>query len=234
MTTLDRAAVSGPRFTMHILFDLDGTLTDSFPGISRCINHALVELGREPATDSTLRGFVGRPLTDIFGAILASPDEALIDRAVEAYRRRFNEVGIFENALFPGIMDVLQACRADGHRMQVVTAKPAVPARRVIAHFGLDEYFEAIHGPDLADRTCDKAALVRAALAHADAAASDAVMVGDRAEDIAAARANGVRSVGVAWGYGARAELASALPDYLADTPTVLTEWIRSVTARTE
>lgn len=217
---------------MHILFDLDGTLTDSFPGISRCINHALVALDRSPAGETVLRGFTGRPLTTIFAALLASHDEALIDRAVAAYRARFDTVGIFENGLFPGIIDALGALRADGHGMQVVTAKPAIPARRVVAHFALDAYVSGVHGPDLSDRTCDKAALVRAALAHADAVASDAVMVGDRAEDIAAARANGVRSVGVAWGYGARAEIVGAEADFLAETPTHLTEWIRDIARR--
>jgi len=213
---------------MHLLFDLDGTLTDSFPGISRCINHALGELGRDAVPETDLRGFVGAPLTEIFGVLLASGDDALLDRAVTAYRSRFSAVGIFENQVFPGIPEALRTFRESGHSLQVVTAKPTVSARRVVRHFALDGYFEAIHGPALTDRTCSKADLVGAALKVAGTHAARAVMVGDRAEDISAARAHGVRGVAAGWGYGSRAELAAAGPDYLAETVADLVSWVQS------
>jgi phosphoglycolate phosphatase len=213
---------------MHLLFDLDGTLTDSFVGISRCINHALADLGRDPAPEPRLRGMVGAPLTAIFATLLASDEAALLDRAVAAYRVRYDARGILENRVFPGIPEALQAFRESGHVLQIVTAKPAVSARRVVEHFALDGYFEAIHGPELTDPSCNKATLVLHALEVADCPAAHAVMVGDRAEDINAARTHGVRSVGAGWGYGSRAELTAAGPEYLAETVTDLVTWVES------
>jgi phosphoglycolate phosphatase len=212
----------------HLFLDLDGTLTDSLIGICRCVNHALVELGRDAVPELQLRGMVGAPLARIFRVLLASDEPVLLDRAVEAYRARFNAIGVFENRLFPGIPEALHTFRQLGHRLQVVTAKPAVSARRVIEHFALDGYVEAIHGPELADRSCSKADLVRAALEVAGARAAQAVMIGDRAEDVGAARVHGVRAVGAGWGYGSRAELAGAGADYVAETVADLVAWVRS------
>ena len=213
---------------MHLFFDLDGTLTDSFPGISRCINHALAELGRGPAPEPQIRSMVGVRSTTIFGVLLASNEDELIDRAVTAYRTRFDLVGIFENRVFPGIPEALHRFRDAGHSLQVVTAKPKAPATRVVRHFGIDGYFEAIHGPELDDRTCCKADLVRDALTAAGGRHVPAVMIGDRAEDIAAARVHGARAVGVGWGYGLPAELAAAGPDFIADSITDLVAWVDS------
>jgi phosphoglycolate phosphatase len=213
---------------MHLLFDLDGTLTDSFPGISRCINHALTELGRETLGEGQLRPFVGRPLNTIFAALLSSSDLTLLDRATAAYRSRFDAAGILENRVFPGIPEALKTFRDSGHSLQVVTAKPCVTATRVIEHFALERYFEAIHGPELGERSCDKADLVAAALKVAGGKAADAVMIGDHADDVRAARQNAVRAVGAGWGYGSRAELGNAAPDYLAETVEDLVAWIES------
>jgi phosphoglycolate phosphatase len=151
-----------------------------------------------------------------------------LDRAISVYRARFNTIGMFENQVFPGIPEALHQFRESGHSLQVVTAKPTVSARRVMKHSALDGYFDAIHGPELTDRTCNKADLVMAALKVAGAHAAHAVMVGDRAEDVGAARANGVRAVGVGWGYGSRAELTAAGPDYLAETVTDLVACVQS------
>jgi phosphoglycolate phosphatase len=213
---------------MHVFLDLDGTLTDSFVGISRCVNHALAELGRDSVSEPQLRGMVGTPLTTIFAVLLASDEAALLDRAVSAYRARFNAIGIFENQVFPGIPEALHQFRESGHSLQVVTAKPTVSARRVVEHFALDGFFDAIHGPELTDRSCNKADLVMAALKVAGGHAAHAVMVGDRAEDVVAARAHRVRAVGAGWGYGSRAELTAEAPDYLAETVTDLVAWVQA------
>src|SRR5437016_6013245 len=93
---------------VHLLFDLDGTLVDSLPGISRCINDALTTLGRDPVVDAQLRAFVGAPLATIFAALLESGDLTLIDRAVTAYRVRYDRTAIFEACLFPGIVPALE------------------------------------------------------------------------------------------------------------------------------
>jgi phosphoglycolate phosphatase len=213
---------------MHIFFDLDGTLTDSSPGIIRCVNHALVELGHDAVTGDGLRGMIGSPLRRIFADVLACGDEVMLDRAVAAYRVRFNAIGIFENALYPGVADALaDLCRA-GHTLQIVTAKPAVSARRVAAHFGIDGFFRAVHGPELSARECDKADLVNAALEITGGDHRAAVMVGDRAVDVLAARQHRVRAVAAGWGYGTRDELEGAGPEYVAETVSDLVRWVRS------
>jgi phosphoglycolate phosphatase len=214
---------------MHLLFDLDGTLTDSFPGISCSINHTLVGLGLEPVPDTRLRGFVGAPLPSIFSELLASNDPILLERAVAAYCTEFDDDGIFENRVFPGIPEALATFRASGHTLQVVTARSLSSARRVVQHFALGGHFVAVHGPEPTDRVCDKADLVAAALTVAGSHVSEAVMVGDRAVDINAARAHGVRAVAAGWGYGSRAELTAAAPDHIAETVADLVAWVQSV-----
>jgi phosphoglycolate phosphatase len=213
---------------MHLLFDLDGTLADSFPGISRAINQTLTTLGREPVPNEHLRQFVGARLVSIFSTLLQSEDEALVDRAVDIYRPLFDEVGIFESRLFPEIPAALSTFRDGGHSLQVVTVRSIDSASLVVRHFGLDQYFDAVHGPARTQRVCDKADLIRAALDQTGAKSHDAIMVGDRAEDVRAARANGVRAVAVGWGYGALEELQEAGPDFFAATIPELITWVQS------
>jgi phosphoglycolate phosphatase len=195
---------------VHLLFDLDGTLTDSAPGIVRCINHALAELGEPCAGDAELRALIGSPLQAIFARLLAAADSQRLGRAVSSYRSRFDCTGIYENSLFPGIDRLLADLRGRGHALQLVTIKPADVAQRVLDHFEIARFFDAVHGPDPDDEHCDKARLVGSALERAGGLAADALMIGDRVADVAAARAHGVRAIGVGWGYGAPEELLSA------------------------
>jgi len=213
---------------MHLLFDLDGTLTDSSPGIVRCINHALEVLGRPAAADECLRPMIGAPLSAIFSEMLQTNDVRAVDAAIAAYRDRFNAVGMFENSVFPGIIDALDALRRAGHTMQVVTVKPAVAARRIVEHFRLAHYFVGVHGPALTERTCDKADLVAAALREVAVGAAHVAMVGDRADDIRAARRHHVRAVAAGWGYGTQGELLAAGPEYLAPTVAHLLDWVHT------
>ncbi len=217
---------------MHLLFDLDGTLADSFPGISQSINQTLTTLGRESVPLEQLRPFVGARLAAIFGRLLQSEDEALIDRAVDIYRPLFDEVGIFESRVFPGIPEALTTFRDAGHSLQVVTVRSIESAKLVVRHFGIDHYFDAVHGPVPTQRAGDKAALVRAALDRAGAAPHDAIMIGDRAEDIHAARAHGVGAVAVGWGYGAPEELRDAGPDYFAPSVADLVAYATRMASR--
>jgi phosphoglycolate phosphatase len=213
---------------MHLLFDLDGTLADSFPGISRSINQTLTTLGRQSVPEAHLRQFVGVRLAAIFGTLLHSDDETLVDRAVEIYRPLFDEVGILESRVFPGVPEALSTLCNAGHSLQVVTVRSIESARLVVRHLGIDHYFEAVHGPDRTQRNCDKADLVRAALDLAEADARDAIMIGDRADDIRAARAHGVLAIGAGWGYGADAELRTAQPDHVAKTIADVVAWVQS------
>ena len=201
---------------MHLLFDLDGTLVDSFPGISRSINQTLTTVGREPVPESELRQFVGKRLAVIFSTLLGAEDETLVDRAVEIYRPLFDEVGILDSRVFPGIPEALATLRNAGHSLQVVTVRSIGSAKLVVRHFGLEQYFDAVHGPDRALRSGDKADLVRAALDLAGAEPRDTIMFGDRSDDVRAARTHGVHAVAVEWGYGTADELRDAEPDYFA------------------
>jgi phosphoglycolate phosphatase len=184
---------------MLLLFDLDGTLTDSRVGIVRCFAHALEHVGRAPA-DLPPLVCIGPPLSVAFRTLLGTDDPSLIEEAITRYRERFERIGMFENSLFRGVAQGLTALRDEGHRMRVVTAKPQPYAGTILQHFGIDVFFEAIHGPTVEGRTHDKVALVADAVR--EHASTDAVMIGDRAEDIHAATANGIVSIAVTWGYG--------------------------------
>ena len=134
---------------MHLLFDLDGTLTDPFPGITKCIQHALVSLGRPPPSAESLRWCIGPPLKKSFATLLGSEDEHTADAALTKYRERFGMVGLFENAVYPEIETALDELRKAGYSLGVATSKPTVFAERIIEHFGLRRYFRAVDGSEL-------------------------------------------------------------------------------------
>lgn len=213
---------------MYLLFDLDGTLTDSFPGIVRCINYALAAVGHAAVDEARLRPMIGAPLSSIFRATAGMEDVAAIDAAIAAYRERFNAVGMFENSVFPGIPEALDTLHRAGHIMQIVTVKPGVAARRIVEHFELARYFVAVHGPALSERACDKADLVASALRLVNASRAQAVMIGDRADDVRAARRHEVRAVAAGWGYGTHDELLTAGAEYLAPSVAHLLDWVQT------
>lgn len=208
--------------TDAVLLDLDGTLTDPRPGIVRCIRYALDRLGRPCPPDDALAAYIGPPLRGTFGALLATSETALIERAMALYRERFSEVGLYENEVYAEIPAVLDELGRAGRRLFVVTSKPAVFAERIVRHFALDHHFAGVWGPDLDGRLDDKGELLAHLLATEAFAAGAVVMVGDRRADVAAARANGVRSIGVLWGYGSRDELVAAGADAVCAAPVDL------------
>jgi phosphoglycolate phosphatase len=205
-----------------VLLDLDGTLTDPRPGIVRCIRHALDGLARPCPPDDALASCIGPPLRATFATLLATSDRALIERAMGLYRQRFADVGLYENEVYEEIPATLQALVAAGRPLFVATSKPAVFAERIVRHFALDRHFAGVYGPDLDGRLDDKADLLRHLLAAERLDAAGAVMVGDRHADVVAARANGVRSIGVLWGYGSRSELLEAGADLVCAAPAEL------------
>jgi phosphoglycolate phosphatase len=204
--------------TSHLFLDLDGTLTDPREGIVRCIAHALATLKRPMPVDHALERFIGPPLARTFETLLGTTDDVLIRAAVEAYRDRFGSIGIFENRVYPEIPSALAVLTDRGFTLHLVTSKPGVFARRILDHFRLSTYFAGIHGPELDDMNQAKATLVGRALSTEHLAPDAAVMIGDRREDIEGARANGVRSIGVTWGYGSREELEAAGADLIVSS----------------
>jgi phosphoglycolate phosphatase len=190
---------------MELFFDLDGTLTDPGEGIIRCIQYALEKLGGEVPHARELRSCVGPPLSESF-AWLLSKDDQIIDKAIDLYRERYTTSGIFENAVYPKIPQALEDLRAQGWRLFIATSKPHVFARRVAEHFGIAAAFHGIYGPELHDTRSGKTELIRHVLEQEQLDPAKVWMIGDRAHDTVGARANGVGSIGVLWGYGSRSE----------------------------
>ena len=202
----------------YVYIDLDGTLTDPFEGISRCIAFALEALGYEKPADETLRRFIGPPLLDTFGELVGSERAP---RALELYRERFSATGWQENVLYPGVHEALAAITSAGHRCFVATTKPHVFARRIIDHFELSPFFTEIYGSELDGTRTDKTELLRFA-ARDRSEIRSSVMVGDRYHDVIGALNNGFRAIGVTWGYGTEDELLDAGAHGLAAVPEQL------------
>lgn len=203
-----------------LFFDLDGTLTDPREGITRCLQYALSQLGRPAPPQAELVQYIGPPLRWTFPRLLATDDTILVEAAIEQYRHRYATVGLFENEVYAGIPELLGALCDKGFRLFVVTSKPAVYAERIVDHFELTQYFEAVFGPDLDGRFDDKRELVAYILRERAIAPERSVMIGDRASDIAAGKANGTGTIAVTYGFGSAEELAAADPDWMCHSPS--------------
>jgi len=199
----------------HLFFDLDGTLTDSRKGITRCIQHAMTSLGRAVPVEGDLLHCIGPPLVRIFSHLLDTDNVLVIEQAIAAYRVRYESIGIFEATLWPGIEPALRRLSSGSTTLHLVTSKPTVYARRILDAFDVGCFFKGVYGPELTSRGYDKMSLIRGALTDIGCAPERAVMIGDRAEDAIGARNNGVRSIAVTWGYGGPVELNEAAPDYV-------------------
>ncbi|WP_034622677.1 HAD hydrolase-like protein [Cellulomonas sp. URHE0023] len=189
------------------LLDLDGTLMDSAPGITASAAQAYRALGLETPSDAVLRSFVGPPITGSF--VAHGVPEARATEAVRAYREEFVTRMIADNAVFDGIFDVLHDLRGAGVLLAVATSKPVVYARPICDAFDLTDRVDAIFGAPLDETPSSKADVVAAALAEFPDA-GPVLMVGDREHDVLGARACGVETVGVTWGYAAQGELEAA------------------------
>ena len=207
-----------------LLFDLDGTLTDPKPGIVGCLRFALDQLGVSCPSDDVLTNFIGPPLRATFALLLDTSDGSQIEEAIRLYRQRFAATGLYENQVYAGVPAMLEHAQQAATVMYVATSKPAVYAERIVQHFGLEHHFRQVYGAELDGRRENKADLVAYVLASEGVDAQTAVMIGDRAADVLAAKANGVRSIGVLWGYGSAHELLDAGVDILCKTPSELAE----------
>jgi phosphoglycolate phosphatase len=193
-----------------LLFDLDGTLTDNYAGISRSIRHALSALGAPVPDGGALRACLGPPLRRSFARLLDTEDHARIERALTLYRERYAVEGWRENEVYAGVDAALSALAGRGHRMLLCTSKPHVYARQIVAHFGLAPYIERVYGAELGGRFDDKVELMGNLIAVEKLNPARCVMIGDRAQDMHAAIVNGVDTLGALWGYGSRDELVTA------------------------
>lgn len=202
----------------YILFDLDGTLTDSGEGITNSVMYALKKYGIEVKDKSELYKFIGPPLTESFSKYYGfSPEEAV--KAVECYREYYRSGGIFENRVYDGIEDLLVKLKSHGKILIIVTAKPEPFAVQVLEHFHLAKYFTYIAGSSLNETRTKKEEVIQYALESCNITdLSKVVMVGDREHDILAAKMLGIDAIGVLFGYGGKDELEKAGADFIVNT----------------
>ena len=183
-----------PRRT--ILLDLDGTLTDPAPGLVASIRHAFAELGLEPPGAHTITPYIGPPLEHALRGLLPPAAQRLLPEAVRLYRQRYADIGLFENAVYPGIPQALQALRTAGARLLLATSKPQPFAARILQHFELSAFFQGAYGSHFDGRLANKADLLAHLLHEERLPAAQALMVGDRLYDVRAAEACGLPALG--------------------------------------
>ncbi len=201
-----------------ILFDLDGTLTDSGPGITNSVAYALKKWNIEEKDINVLRKFVGPPLDASFAKYYGFSKEKCV-QAIQYYREYYLTKGIYENQVYDGMEELLKWLRDTGRRAIVATSKPEPSAIHVLEYFHMDSYFDIIAGATMDGSRVEKSDVIRYALDRAGIRdLSGVVMVGDRENDIQGAKANGLDSIGVLYGYGSREELEEAGAMQIAET----------------
>jgi phosphoglycolate phosphatase len=210
----------------NILFDLDGTLTDPGEGITRCIQYALDQFGMAIPPSDQLAWCVGPPLKASFAKLLNTKDEAILDRALVHYRKRFSEKGLFENILYPGVVTSLGNLQRAGFKLFLATSKPRVYAKQILDIFHLTPFFQMVYGSELDGRLSDKSILIAHIIDREGLDARTTLMVGDRIYDIEGGKENRVMTAAVTCGYGTRDEITAAGPDVVFESIAELSQTI--------
>lgn len=208
-------AAAGP-----VLFDLDGTLSDSRPGIAACFRLMLTELGHDPAAAGDVSWAVGPPIAVSIRTLLQKYGDDRVDLAVTIYRAQYSATGLYDCSVYPGILQMLVALSGAGRALCVATSKRRDFAERVIDYLKLRPYLPRIYGALPGGGLENKADLLTEILKIEAYDPTTTTMVGDRLHDIEAAKANHLRSIGVLWGYGGHAELQKAGADLIVAHPT--------------
>lgn len=201
-----------------VLFDLDGTLTDPGEGITNSVAYSLKKFGIDVADKKELYKFIGPPLVDSFMNYYGFSEEKA-ELAVEYYREYFRDTGIFENRVYDGIPELLAEIKESGRKIVLATSKPEAFAKRILAHFELDKYFDVAAGATMDTSRSKKSDVIKYALELCgNPDKTQTVMIGDRKHDIIGAKQNGLDSIGVLYGYGDFDELHAAGADYIAES----------------
>ncbi|SHI27804.1 phosphoglycolate phosphatase [Butyrivibrio fibrisolvens DSM 3071] len=201
----------------YVLFDLDGTLTDSGLGITKAAQYALKDQGIDEPDISKLGFFVGPPLNKTFMEHYGMDEKHML-RAVDKFREYYNPIGVYENKPYEGVEDMLKACHNAGLKLAIASSKPQVMVYKVLNHFGLTSYFDVIIGSELDGRRTDKNEVVEEALRRLMANADETAMVGDRCYDMVGACNHDLMAIGVTYGYGTYLELKNAGAEKIVDT----------------
>ena len=204
------------------VFDLDGTITDSCPGILNSIRYALKKRGIDDPGEEVLRSFIGPPLQRQFQTVFGLTEKEGAEM-VSIYREYYGEQGIFENCVYDGVPGMLEQLRKAGVRILMATSKPEEYARRIAEHFDFEKYFDYIGGACMNGTRTVKHEVIEYVLEVCGVSETDrekTVMIGDRHHDIEGAKQSGLHSLGVLYGYGSREELEKAGAEFLACTPS--------------
>ncbi|HJC75338.1 MAG TPA: HAD family hydrolase [Candidatus Mediterraneibacter faecavium] len=207
------------------IFDLDGTITDSGPGIMNAIRYAVKKRGLPDVPEEVLRSFIGPPLKEQFRSVFGlSDEEGTI--MVATYREYYGEKGIFENRVYDGVPEVFQKLQEAGVRILMATSKPEKYAKQIAEHFGFAKYFDFIGGACMDGRRTDKHDVIEYVIDSCKVCRENTVMIGDRRHDMIGASKAGIRSIGALYGYGSRDELEKAGADMIAVTPDDISKLI--------
>lgn len=215
--------------TEYLFFDLDGTITDSMPGITRSVQYALRHYGIHVEDLNELKPFVGPPLPDSFQRFYQfSKEEAM--EAIDVFREYYTEKGWLESAVYQGVETMLRALKQSGRKLYIATSKPETMARQVLEYYGLADYFEYIGGAiDDVNRAKKDEVIAYVMETCGLSDAKQIVMVGDRRHDIEGAQKNKIDAVGVLYGYGNREELETAGARWIVEDVTALHELLDSL-----
>ena len=213
---------------IYILFDLDGTITDSSEGITKSVQHALGKLGIEENDQAMLRRFIGPPLDESFEKFYGFDKEKAL-KAVDYYRERYSDKGIYENVLFDGIADMLEGLKSDGYIIALATCKPEIYVPTILKHFDIEQYFDVAVGSELEggkrrhkDDVIEevlKQIMKKMDISESDIVSvkADSIMIGDRKDDVIGAKEAGIESVGLRYGFAEKDELENAGADYILE-----------------
>lgn len=210
----------------HLLFDLDGTLTDPAEGITKCIAYALDHFGIETPDLHGLRSWIGPPIKQSLMEIHLF-DEAKADIGVTKYRERFSDIGLYENEIFDGIPELLASAKQKGYQIYLATSKPTIFAERILQHFNIDQYFDFVGGSALDDSRPTKAHVIRHVIENTGLKdPENALMIGDRKHDIIGGQSCRMDTTGVLYGYGTKEELESFGATYIVESIAKLSEFL--------
>lgn len=204
----------------YVLFDVDGTITDPYYGISECVNYALASRGLAEKDEAKLRSFIGPPLRVTFAKYGFNPEES--EELVAKYRELYNVSGIFKDTIYPYMEAVLKELSNHGIKLATASCKPTEACKTVLKHVGVLNFFDDVTGASLDSSLDSKPEIIREVLKKLGIPKDElesVVMVGDRSTDILAAKENGIASIGACYGYGGKEELSAAGADFLAENP---------------
>lgn len=207
---------------MNVIFDMDGTLVDSVPGIRASLAYALDQQGHRLAEETDITALIGPPMDQIVATLLAPFGDERVAQTVALYREHYGRVGLLQGLMYPGIQQTLHSLHAEGYHLFIATSKRQPFAERILQRIGISALFDDILGTPLDGSMDDKRLLVAHLLGKHGLLPSSSVMVGDRREDIVSAQHNHLLSIGALWGYGSRQELTRSGADRLCHCPADL------------